>query len=205
MLKDYQRSNEVVFAEEAIWISEHSSIENMASAVVIAETFEKAEPPGNLLIPKGRYLWPFARMLGAVWTGGYIAGVREQKAKFRRGMEFVSEEITAQKSADRWRKKRLAVLLSKMDAPLLCMEIIYRVPRDFALSCYKITKLVIIRCLFGLVIGWVSYYCRFYVECTKSRAELYLSLSKKSAFGQTFLRRYGRMVMGDEKCWNAEK
>lgn len=118
MLKDYQRSNEVVFAEEAIWISEHSSIENMASATVIAETFEKAEHPGNLLIPKrsnGRYFLPFARMLGAVWTGGYVAGIREKKAKSRRGIEFVPEEITAQKSADRWRKKRLAALLSKMD------------------------------------------------------------------------------------------
>ena len=32
-----------------------------------------------------------------------------------------------------------------------------------------------------------------------------LSLSKKSSNGWAFLRLYDKMVLGDERCWNAEK
>ena len=32
-----------------------------------------------------------------------------------------------------------------------------------------------------------------------------LSLSKKSTNGWAFLRLYDKMVLGDERCWNAEK
>ena len=31
------------------------------------------------------------------------------------------------------------------------------------------------------------------------------SLSKKSSNGWVFLRLYDKMVLGDERCWNAEK
>ena len=31
------------------------------------------------------------------------------------------------------------------------------------------------------------------------------SLSKKSSNGWAFLRLYDKMVLGDERCWNAEK
>ena len=40
------------------------------------------------------------------------------------------------------------------------------------------------------------------VECAIMIA---LSLSKKSSNGWAFLRLYDKMVLGDERCWNAEK
>ena len=33
----------------------------------------------------------------------------------------------------------------------------------------------------------------------------HFSLSKKSSNGWAFLRLYDKMVLGDERCWNAEK
>lgn len=114
MLKDYQRSNEVVFAEEAIWVSSQRSVKDLTAAQAIAETFAETE---RVYIPYGTNdMWPFLQMLGAVWTGGYIAGVRAAKEKFRRGMEFVPAEITAKKAANRLSELRIvSELLQGMD------------------------------------------------------------------------------------------
>lgn len=103
MLKDYQRDGEEIFAKEAVWVAAHSSIENVAAAREIAEIFAEKK---LVYIPCGTSLfWPFLRMLGAVWTGGYISGVRAERKKHRNGVETVSPIITAEKSAAHIGKK----------------------------------------------------------------------------------------------------
>ena len=80
-MDDCRRSQCAIAPEEVVRISRrHRTITDCFLAMEIAELYR-----GKVYIPvDNTRRWNFACMIGAIWTGGYIAGVRSERAARKR-------------------------------------------------------------------------------------------------------------------------
>lgn len=70
-------------AEEADSIAGHIGIDEFYVAEIIAENTTVKHGPLYWALPVKDGRWEFFRMIGSIWTAGYIAGVRYERKRRR--------------------------------------------------------------------------------------------------------------------------
>lgn len=70
-------------AEEAERIAGHLPIDEFHVAQHIAESTTEKYGPLYWALPVQEGRWKFYRMIGNIWTAGYIAGIREERKRHK--------------------------------------------------------------------------------------------------------------------------